>query len=158
MRTPITKIGTMASENRIMASSVQKVHLFTKFCFCFSNCSLARFSYLFCSQFLSTFYMQLLRQSSYAKKLQSQTVIREKLHKLCLYKKGERKMLMKITPGRHLSPCTIFDVSNTGQNQQNLCFAFLVFLPINNSALLQIFKELTINQGKLFENALLHLA
>jgi len=74
--------------------------------------------------------MQLLRQSSYAKKLQSQTVIREKLCKSLSYKKGARKMLMKLTPERHLSPCTIFDVSNTGQNQQNLCFAFPVFLTI----------------------------
>jgi len=33
------------------------------------------------------------------KKLQSQTVIREKLQKALLYNKGARKMLMKFTPG-----------------------------------------------------------
>jgi len=32
------------------------------------------------------------------KKLQSQTVIREKLQKAPLYKKGARKMLMKLIP------------------------------------------------------------
>jgi hypothetical protein len=46
----------------------------------------------------SKFYKQLLRQYSCAKKLQNQTVIREKLHKTLLDKKGTRKMLMKLTP------------------------------------------------------------
>ncbi len=48
----------------------------------------------------STFYEQLLRQYSCAKKLQSQTVIiviRENLHITLLYKKGIPKMLMKLT-------------------------------------------------------------
>jgi len=44
----------------------------------------------------STFYEKLLRQYSFAKKLQSQTVIREK--PLEAYKKFQRKMLMKLTP------------------------------------------------------------
>jgi len=43
--------------------------------------------------------VQLLRQYSCAKKLQSKTVTREKLHKTLSYKKGESKMLMKLTPG-----------------------------------------------------------
>jgi len=46
----------------------------------------------------SIFYKQLLRQYSFAKKLQSQNVSREKLRKALLYKKGARKMLMKLTP------------------------------------------------------------
>jgi hypothetical protein len=39
--------------------------------------------------------VQLLHQYPLAKKSQSQTVIREKLHKALLYEKGARKMLMK---------------------------------------------------------------
>jgi len=39
-------------------------------------------------------------QYSFAKKLQSQTVIREKLRKRCASKKCERKMLMKLTLGQ----------------------------------------------------------
>jgi hypothetical protein len=46
----------------------------------------------------STFYEQLLLQYFGAKKCQSQTVTREKLPKILLYKKGARKMLMKLTP------------------------------------------------------------
>jgi len=43
-----------------------------------------------------------LRQYSFAKKLQSQTVIKEKLCKTLSYKKGTHKMLMKLTPeGAH---------------------------------------------------------
>jgi len=45
----------------------------------------------------STFYKQLLRQYSFAKKLQNQTVIREKLLKALLREKGAHKMLMKLT-------------------------------------------------------------
>jgi len=41
-----------------------------------------------------TFYKQLLRRYSCTKKLQSQTVTKEKLHK-----KGARNMLMQLTPG-----------------------------------------------------------
>jgi len=41
----------------------------------------------------------LLRQYSFTEKLQSHTVIREKLHKALLYEKGLSKMLMKLTPG-----------------------------------------------------------
>jgi len=37
-----------------------------------------------------TFYKQLLRQYSFAKKLQRQVVIRENLHKALLYEKGAR--------------------------------------------------------------------
>jgi len=42
--------------------------------------------------------MQLFRRYYFAKKLQSQTVIREKLQKI-LVQKGTRKMLMKLTQG-----------------------------------------------------------
>jgi len=50
----------------------------------------------------STFYKQLLRRFSFAKflspnKIQSQTVIWEKLHNALSYKKGASKMLMKLT-------------------------------------------------------------
>jgi hypothetical protein len=47
----------------------------------------------------STFYELLLRHYFCAKKLQSQTVIREKLHKALLYEKGSSKMFMKLTIG-----------------------------------------------------------
>jgi hypothetical protein len=43
-------------------------------------------------------YEQVLGQNYFAKKLQSQTVIREKLLKALLYEKGARKMLMKMIP------------------------------------------------------------
>jgi len=46
-----------------------------------------------------TFCRQLFRQYFFAKKLQNQTEIREKLCKALSYKKGESKMLMKLTPG-----------------------------------------------------------
>jgi hypothetical protein len=39
-----------------------------------------------------------LRQYSFAKKFQSQTVIREKFQKTLSCKKGTHKMLMKLTP------------------------------------------------------------
>jgi len=52
-----------------------------------------------------TFYEQLLHQYSKAKKLQSQTVIREKLLKTLSYKKAVRKMLVKLTHGLHLFVC-----------------------------------------------------
>jgi len=44
----------------------------------------------------STFYKQLLHRYSCAKKLQSQTVAREKLRKTLAYEKGA---MMKSTPG-----------------------------------------------------------
>jgi len=47
----------------------------------------------------STFNEQLFRQFLGAKKLRSQTVIREKLRKALLYKKFVPKMLMKLTTG-----------------------------------------------------------
>ncbi len=47
----------------------------------------------------SSFYKQLLRQYFCAKKLQSQTMTREKLRKAHLYKKVMCKMLMALTPG-----------------------------------------------------------
>jgi len=46
----------------------------------------------------STFYEQLLRPDSFALKILSQTVIREKLFKALSYEKVGRKMLMKLTP------------------------------------------------------------
>jgi hypothetical protein len=45
-----------------------------------------------------TLNKQLLRKYSFVKKLQSQTVIREKLHKALSYKKAAREMLVKLTP------------------------------------------------------------
>ncbi len=47
----------------------------------------------------STFYEQLLCQYSCAKKVQSQTVIREKVLKALSNEKGLHKMLMKLTKG-----------------------------------------------------------
>jgi len=44
------------------------------------------------------FYEQLLRQYSFAKRIQSQTVSTKKLLKTLLYKKAGHKMLMKLTP------------------------------------------------------------
>ncbi len=46
----------------------------------------------------STFFEQLLRQYYFAKKLETQTAIREKLCRTLSYEKGKRKMLMKLTP------------------------------------------------------------
>ncbi len=46
----------------------------------------------------STLYEEVLGQYSFAKKLQIQTVIREKLLKALQYEKGARKMLMKMIP------------------------------------------------------------
>jgi len=45
------------------------------------------------------FYEKLLCKNSFAKKLQSQTVIREKLCKKLLHKKAAHKMLINLTPG-----------------------------------------------------------
>ncbi len=54
----------------------------------------------------STYYEELLGQNSSAKKLQSQTVTREKLRKRLSYEKGLSKMLMKLTLWRLQSnPC-----------------------------------------------------
>ena len=44
------------------------------------------------------FYKQLFRQYSFAKKIPTQTVSREKLLKSILYEKDARKMLVKLTP------------------------------------------------------------
>jgi len=45
-----------------------------------------------------------LHQYSFAKKLQSQNVSREKLHKALMYEKGESKMFMKLTPESFILP------------------------------------------------------
>jgi len=50
--------------------------------------------------FINIYNEQLLRPYSCAKKLQSQNVTREKLHKTLFHKKGDWKMLMKLTPRR----------------------------------------------------------
>jgi len=47
---------------------------------------------------LAPFAPTIFRQKTFAKKLQSQTVIREKLHKILLHIKVEHQMLMKLTP------------------------------------------------------------
>jgi hypothetical protein len=52
-----------------------------------------------------TFYEQLLCQCSWAKKLQSQTVTREKLCIIRMYEKVVHKMLIKLTPDKQ---CHIF--------------------------------------------------
>jgi hypothetical protein len=48
----------------------------------------------------STFYEQILSRYSFAKKLQSQNVSREKLRKTLSKEKGASKLLMKLTPVR----------------------------------------------------------
>jgi len=45
-----------------------------------------------------TFYKQLFHQYSFAKRLQSQTLIREKLRKTLSYEKPAIKMLVKLKP------------------------------------------------------------
>jgi hypothetical protein len=62
----------------------------------------------------STFYEQLLRQYFCARKLQSQTVTREKLCKTLLYEKDKLKMLMKLTP--RVNFINIFVPKNTEPN------------------------------------------
>jgi len=52
------------------------------------------------SHFSPTFYEHLLSQYSFAKKLQRQTVIREKLRKELFYLKVVHRMLVKLTPLR----------------------------------------------------------
>jgi len=69
----------------------------------------------------STFYEQLLRQYSLAKKVQSQTAIRVKLHKAFLYKKGWSKMLMKLISSCHI-PLTHFRKAYIGCYQQGKLF------------------------------------
>jgi len=49
------------------------------------------------------FYEQILQQHSFAKKIQSQNEIREKLHQALLYEKGSSKMLIKLIPDVGLS-------------------------------------------------------
>jgi len=65
--------------------------LFVWNCFCCFSLITARFCHFLSKE-------QLLPQYSCAWKLQSQTVIREKLCKILAYKKALRKMLMKLTP------------------------------------------------------------
>jgi len=45
-----------------------------------------------------------MRQYSFAKKIQRQTITREKLRKTLLYEKDTHKMLMKLTPAREQNP------------------------------------------------------
>ena len=47
----------------------------------------------------ATFYVQLLRQYSFAKKIKTQTVSREKLFETLLFEKASRKMLVILTIG-----------------------------------------------------------
>jgi len=53
----------------------------------------------------STFYDQLMHQYSFAKKIQSQTIIREMLRKALWYENVSSKMLMKLTPGDKKTVC-----------------------------------------------------
>jgi len=52
------------------------------------------------NKFYFILFRTLLHQYFCAKKLQSQTVIREKLHKALKFQKGTSKMLMKLTVKR----------------------------------------------------------
>jgi len=45
-----------------------------------------------------------MRQYSFAKKIQRQTITREKLRKTLLYEKDTHEMLMKLTPAREQNP------------------------------------------------------
>jgi len=63
----------------------------------------------------STFYKQLLHQYSLEKKLQSQTIIIEKLCKALLYEKGKCKMLMKWTPEACLKTDRVFAADEVGE-------------------------------------------
>ena len=53
--------------------------------------------------FSSSFYKHLLRHNSFDKKIQSQTVTREKLLKVLPYEKATRNMMMKLTQGWSIS-------------------------------------------------------
>jgi len=61
----------------------------------------------------ATFYEQLLRRYSFAKKLQNQTVIREKLLEGLSHKKIVCKMLLKMTTGRSLFRRELCEPSTT---------------------------------------------
>ena len=97
----------------------------------------------------STFYDQLLRQHSFfrQKKLQCQTVIREKLCKCTYYmlKKGVRKMLMKLTPIHDEQLWRIFAISleqqqqNSNYNNRSNKKAFLSFF--QNCRKCQIYRD-----------------
>jgi len=57
--------------------------------------------YLLIFQFLIIVvnFINILRAPFAPKKMQSQNIVRANLHKALSYKKRERKMLMKLTPG-----------------------------------------------------------
>ncbi len=64
----------------------------------------------FCSQFHQHFMSNFLPRYSFAKKLQSQIVTREKLQKTLVLEKYTYKMLMKLTPGFPTSESSQFPV------------------------------------------------
>jgi len=64
-----------------------------------NHCSIPCASKISVNTLQQNLHEQLLRRYSSAKKLQSQTIIREKLHKALSYEKRAHKMLMKLTPG-----------------------------------------------------------
>ncbi len=73
---------------------------------CFTSSCIFLFFLMFHSLFLSkgilksissTFYEQILRKYSFAKKFQRQTLSREKLCKSLMYEKAVHKMLVKLT-------------------------------------------------------------
>jgi hypothetical protein len=69
-----------------------------------------------------------LRQYYFAKKLQNQTVTREKLRKKALmYKKGACKMFVKLTPGFNVST---YECTSAGCNSASLpqMMTFLLIL------------------------------
>jgi len=58
------------------------------------------------------------------KKIQSQSVIREKLRKTLLYKKGAPKMLVKLTPTEHAAA----EEDDDKQEAEHACKATTVLL------------------------------
>jgi hypothetical protein len=63
-----------------------------------------------------TFYEQLLCQNPFAKKLQTQIVSTQKLHKTLSYKKAAHKIMVKLTPGIHafIQSASFLPKSSTG--------------------------------------------
>jgi len=58
----------------------------------------------FCNQFHQHFMNSFCANILWPKKIQSQTIIIEKMNRTLLYKKSTRKMLMKLTPGHSTWP------------------------------------------------------
>jgi len=73
---------------------------------------------------------QSLSQYSFAKKLQSQTVIREKQRKIYLYKKAALEMLVKLTPGVNFTKILQAKIPKVQKDSQIISvFLYLWYLP-----------------------------